>query len=152
LCPSSGDTNGTLGNEPLGYVTICRVTGDAAAPLAAVTIRLEELQAYLSRPGTVAPAPTAGCPRPRAESPASPPSTTTPGESRTVVVSTSPNTVVTASGAGVEESTKSNKKGKAKLTIKPKKKGIVEVRAAGGKVVKRIGVASPRRSGRNLTG
>ena len=156
LCPSGADPNGTVGNEPLGYVTICRVTGDADTPLAAITIRAAELGAYLTRAGTIVPAPTEGCPAPSTGSgdgddPAEP-STTTAGESTTIVVQTTPNTVVTASGAGVKESTKSNAKGKATLKVKPKKKGIVTVRASGNKVVKRVGVASSRRTAANLTG
>ncbi len=154
LCPSSGDPNGTLGNEPLAYVTICRVTGDVRNPLAPITIRLDQLQAYLTQPGTIVPAPTSGCPRAGTTPPdgGSPPSTTKPGGTETIVVQTTPNTVVTATGAGVKASTKSNKAGKAKLKIKAKKKGIITVRADGGRVVKRIGVAFPSRSGANLTG
>jgi hypothetical protein len=164
LCPSSGDPNGTLGNEPLGYVTICRVTGDADNPLAPVTIRLSELGVYLTRAGTVVPAPTGGCPASGTTSGGggtggggggeggSEPSTATTGQTTTVVVQTTPNTVVTAVGGGVKESAKSNKQGKATLKLKPKKKGIVTVRAAGNRVVKRIGVSPATRSGANLTG
>ena len=153
LCPSSGDPNGTLGNEPLAYVTICRVTGDVRNPLAPVTIRVSELVAYLGQPGTIVPAPTAGCPRPGSSgNPTEPPSTTPTETTRTVTVQTTPNTVVTARGAGVKESTRSNRTGKARLKIKPKKAGIVTVRAAAGRVVTRIGVANTVRSGRNLTG
>ncbi len=168
LCPSSGDPNGTLGNEPLGYVTICRVTGDADNPLAPVTIRLSDLGVYLTRAGTIVPAPTGGCPASGTTSGggsggaggggagggegASEPSTATTGQTTTVVVQTTPNTVVTATGAGVKASTKSNKQGKATLKLKPKKKGIVTVRGAGNRVVKRIGVSSVTRSGANLTG
>jgi len=158
LCPSSGDPNGTIGNEPLAYVTICRVTGNVDNPLAPITIRLNQLEAYLTQAGTVVPAPTSGCPR-QSTTPGGgggggggEPSTTPPGQTTTVVVQTTPNTVVTATGAGVKESTKSNKQGKAKVKIKPKRKGIVTVRADNGRVVKRIGVASVERSGANLTG
>ena len=156
LCPSSGDPNGTIGNEPLAYVTICRVTGDVDNRLAPVTIRQSELGAYLTRAGTVVPAPTSGCsqgggPEGVPDNPGEP-TTTAPGEPRAIVVQTTPNTVVTAQGAGTKASTKSNKQGKAKLTIKPKRKGIVTVRGAGNRVVKRIGVASTTRSGANLTG
>jgi len=160
LCPSSGDPNGTLGNEPLAYVTICRVTGDVDNPLAPVTIRLNQLNAYLTQAGTIVPAPTGGCPAPGTTSGggggggggAAEPSTTSPGQTTTVVVQTTPNTVVTATGAGVKTSTKSNKQGKATLKLKPKKKGIVTIRGAGNRPVKRIGVASSSRSGANLTG
>ena len=157
LCPSSGDPNGTIGNEPLAYVTICRVTGDVDNPLAPVTIRLDQLDVYLTQAGTVVPAATGGCSRSGASSgggtdnPAEP-TATSPGQTRTFVVQTTPNTVVTANGAGTKASTKSNKQGKAKLTIKHKRKGIITVRAAGNRVVKRIGVASASRSGANLTG
>ena len=144
-------------------MTVCRVTGDADNPLAAVTIRQSELGVYLTRAGTVVPAPTGGCPASGTTSGggsggagggegASEPSTATTGQTTTVVVQTTPNTVVTASGAGVKESTKSNKQGKATLKLKPKKKGIVTVRGAGNRVVKRIGVSSVTRSGANLTG
>jgi hypothetical protein len=143
-------------------VTICRVTGDADNPLTPITIRLSELGVYLTRAGTVVPAPTGGCPAPGGTSGdgsdgsggsgGGEPSGTTTGETTTVVVQTTPNTVVTATGAGVSESTRSNKQGKATLQVRPKKKGIVTVRAAGGRVVKRLGVAAPRRSGANLTG
>jgi hypothetical protein len=155
LCPSSGDPNGTLGNEPLGYVTICRVTGDVRSPLAAVTVRVDQLDAYLAQAGTIVPAPTSGCPQPTAPpggGGGGEPSTTTPGQTTTVVVQTTPNTVVTATGAGVKTSTKSNKKGKAKLKLKPERPGIVTVRASGNKPVKRIGVLAQTRSGANLTG
>lgn len=154
LCPSSSDPNGTLGNEPLGYVTICRVTGDVDNPLAAITIRLQELNVYLTRAGTVVPGPTGGCPRvntvPGGGS--GPPSTTAPGKTTTVGVQTTPNTVVTATGAGVKASAKSNKKGKAELKVKAKRAGMITVRGEGGRVVKRIGVVSTKRSGANLTG
>jgi hypothetical protein len=154
LCPNAGDPNGTIGNEPLAYVTICRVTGDADNPLAPITIRLNQLEAYLTQAGTVVPAPAAGCPTVRrgGDQPGGEPTATTPGRTTTVVVQTTPNTVVTATGAGVEESTKSNKKGKAKVKVKAKKPGIITVRGAGNKVLTRVGVASPTRSGANLTG
>lgn len=153
LCPSSGDPNGTLGNEPLAYVTICRVTGDVDNPLAPITIRLNQLEAYLTQAGTIVPAPTSGCPRPRTTpGGGGEPSTTPPGQTTTVVVQTTPNTVVTASGAGVKESTKSDKQGKAKVKIKPKRKGIVTIRGEGGRPLKRIGVVDISRSGANLTG
>lgn len=154
LCPSSGDPNGTLGNEPLAYVTICRVTGDVRNPLAPITIRVNELEAYLTQAGTIVPAPTGGCPRPDTTPGGGDggPTTTTPGQTTTVVVQTTPNTVVTASGAGVKTATKSNKQGKAKVKLKPKKAGIVTIRAAGNRPVKRIGVVSRTRSGANLTG
>lgn len=153
LCPSSGDPNGTLGNEPLAYVTICRVTGDVDNPLAPITIRLNQLEAYLTQAGTIVPAPTSGCPRPRTTpGGGGEPSTTPPGQTTTVVVQTTPNTVVTASGAGVKESTKSDKQGKAKVKIKPKRRGIVTIRGEGGRPLKRIGVVDISRSGANLTG
>jgi hypothetical protein len=152
LCPSSGDLNGTVGNQPLGYVTICRVTGDADNPLAPATVRLGELRAYLTRPGTVVPAETGGCSRATPGGRDAPPSTTTPGKSTTVVVNTTPNTVVTASGAGVQKSTKSDERGKAKLKVRAKWRGVITVRAAGGKAVKHIGVAGVMESGKNLTG
>ena len=154
LCPSSSDPNGTLGNEPLAYVTICRVTGDVNNPLAPITIRLNQVSAYLTQAGTIVPAPTSGCPRVD-NTPGGggdPPSTTPPGQTTTVVVQTTPNTVVTATGAGVKASAKSNKQGKAKLKVKPKRAGIVTVRGEGGRVVKRLGVVSTKRSGANLTG
>ena len=152
LCPSGDDSNGTIGSTPLGYVSVCRVTGDVKNPLAPVTVRLEELEAYLTRAGTVVPGPLSGC---RAVAPpdsGAPPSSMEPNEPEIIVVETTPNTIVTATGAGVNESAKSNKKGKAKLEVKAKKKGVVTVRAAGGRVVKRVGVAAPTRSGANLTG
>jgi len=154
LCPSSSDPNGTLGNEPVGYVTICRVTGDIGNPLAAITIRLRELSVYLTRAGTVVPGPTGGCPRTQTTpgGGSGPPSTTPPGQTTTVVVQTTPNTVVTATGAGVKASTKSNTKGKAKLKVKAKRAGIITVRGEGGRVVKRLGVVWTKRSGANLTG
>jgi len=134
-------------------VTICRVTGDVKNPLAPITIRLNELAVYLTRAGTVVPGPTGGCRRSTPpDDGGSPPAITQPNQPETIVVDTTPNTVVTATGAGVKASTKSNKAGKAKLKIKAKKKGIITVRADGGRVVKRIGVASPSRSGANLTG
>jgi hypothetical protein len=155
LCPSSGDPDGTIGNEPVAYVTICRVTGDVDNRLAPITIRQDSLAAYLTRPGTVVPAPRSGCPKASAASGGGEheaPTATTPGRTSTVVVQTTPNTVVTASGAGVDEATRSNKKGKAKVKVKPTRKGIVTIRGEGGRVVKRIGVAGAHRSGANLTG
>jgi hypothetical protein len=151
LCASSDDSNGTIGNEPLGYVTICRVTGDAKSPLAPVTVQRENLGYYLTRAGTVVQPPTSGC---RASTPPddeAPPSSIEPGQPETIIVNTTPNTVVTATGAGIKQSTTSNKQGKAKLEVKAKK-GVITVRAAGGNVVKRIGVASATGSGANLTG
>lgn len=152
LCPTSGDPNGTLGDEPIGYVTICRVTGDVRNPLVPVTIRERDLELYLARPGTIVPAPTAGCPRPATSTPSSPPSTTPTDTTGTVTVQTTPNTVVTARGAGVNASTRSSRKGTAKLKLTPKKAGIVTVRGASGRVVRRIGVTNAAQSGRNLTG
>jgi hypothetical protein len=156
LCPSAGDPNGTLGPEPLAYVTICRVTGNVANPLAPVTIRRDELELYLARPGTIVPAPTAGCPRSQApghnDPPGEPPSTTQPGETTMTSVHTTPNTVVTAKGAGTKASARSDRKGNARLRFTPKKRGIVTVRAAGAHVVQRVGVAGQVSSGRNLTG
>lgn len=153
LCPSGRDPNGTIGNEPLGYVTICRVTGDATSPLVALTLRANEVAAYLGRPGTVLAPSNAGCPRvaPGGGDP-TPPSTTSTGESKTVTVRTTPNTVVTARGAGVNQSTRSDSKGRAKVRVKPSRAGIVTIRATSGRVAKRIGVAAARQSGRNLTG
>ena len=153
LCPSAGDPNGTIGNEPLGYVTICRVTGDATSPLIALTLRANEVAAYLGRPGTVLAPSNAGCPRmaPGGGDP-TPPSTTSTGESSTVTVRTTPNTVVTARGAGVNQSTRSDSKGRAKVRVKPSRPGIVTIRATSGRVAKRIGVAAARQSGGNLTG
>jgi hypothetical protein len=151
LCPSSDDANGTVGNAPLGYVTVCRVTADSDNPLAPVTVRLDQLRAYLTRPGTVVPAEAGGCSRATPGGSNAPPSTTTQGTT-TVVVNTTPDTVVTASGAGVQKSTKSDKNGKATLKVTPKRRGVVAVRAAGGKTVKRIGVAGVMQSGKNLTG
>lgn len=154
LCPSSGDPNGTLGNEPLGYVTICRVSAAADGGLAAVTVLARDVQAYLTQPGTVVPGPTSGCPQVRQNDPGddAPPTTMPPGESRDIVVRTTPNTVVTATGAGVKSSTKSDKKGKAKVTVRPKRAGVITVRAAGGRAVKRVGVAAPTKSAAGLTG
>lgn len=151
LCPGAGDPNGTVGAEPVGFVTICRVTATGEG-LVAVTIRRDDLSAYLARPGTVVPAPTAGCPQVSSEPRQDPPDTMPPGESRTIVVQTTPNTVVTATGAGVNERTRSDEKGEAKLTVKPKRTGVVTVRAAGGKAVKRVGVAGVTKSAANLTG
>lgn len=169
LCPGSGDANGTINEDPLGYVTICRVTGNADTPLAPITIRVSELALYLTRAGTIVPAPASGCPLSGGGGPGSgggtgdtgdtgdstetsEPSTGTTGETQTIVVQTTPNTVVTAQGAGVNQATKSDKKGKAKLTVTPKKKGIITVRADKGRVVKRIGVTSTRQSAASLTG
>lgn len=153
LCPSGGDTNGTIGNEPLGYVTICRVTGAATSPLVAVTLRASEAAAYLARPGTVVEPTNAGCPRVTpGGGDSTPPSTTSTGEPRTVTVTTTPNTVVTARGAGVNESTRSNSKGRARVRVQPSRTGIVTIRATAGRVAKRIGVAGARQSGSNLTG
>ena len=153
LCPNVGDPNGTVGNEPIGYVTICRVTAAADSGLAAATILARDVRAYLARPGTIIPAPTSGCPQARREGPeTTPPSTMPPGERRDIVVETTPNTVVTATGAGVNAKTKSDKKGKAKVTVKPKRAGVITVRAAGGRAVKRVGVAAPSKSAAGLTG
>ena len=152
LCPSGDDSNGTIGNEPIGYVTICRVTGDVRNPLVPITVRQDELEVWLTRAGTVLLGPTAGCKAATPPDDAAPPSSIEPGQPETIIVDTTPNTVVTATGAGVDESTTSNKKGKAKLKVKAKKKGVITVRAAGNKVAKRIGVASATQSGANLTG
>ena len=154
LCPGGEDPNGTVGREPVGFVTICRVMASAKpADLAPITVRRDELHVYLARPGTIVPAPLTGCPQVRSQPDDQvPPGTTTPGEERTIVVETTPNTVVTATGAGVNAKTKSDKKGKANLTVKPKRPGVVTVRAAGGKPVKRLGVAATTKSAAGLTG
>jgi hypothetical protein len=152
LCPSASDQNGTVGNEPIGYLTICRVTGVASSPLAAVTVRADQLEAYLARAGTVLDPSSSGCQSPTGDPGTDPPGTTPVGEETTIVVHTTPNTVVTARGAGVDESTKSDKKGRAILKVKAKKPGLVVVRGTAGRVTRTIGAASPRRSGGNLTG
>ena len=157
LCPSASDQNGTIGNEPLGYVTICRVTGVASSPLAAATVRADQLEAYLARAGTVLDPASSGCQSPTGDpdtdSPGTdPPGTTPVGKESTIVVHTTPNTVVTARGAGVDESTTSDKKGRATLKVKPKKAGLIVVRGTAGRVTRTFGAASPRRSGGNLTG
>jgi hypothetical protein len=131
------------------------VTGDVDTPLAPITIRLNQLEAYLTQAGTVVPAPTGGCPTARTTpggGGGGEPSTTPRGQTTTMVVQTTPNTVVTVTGAGVNKAAKSNKKGTAKLKLKPKKAGIIAVRGAGNRVVKRVGVLSGSRSGANLTG
>ena len=158
--PSSGSAGpratrtARIGDEPLGYVTICRVTGLAGTPLAAVTIRLDELEAYLARAGTVLSPGAAGCPRvtSQQDDPNHPPTEAPVGKPTTVVVHTTPNTVVTAKGAGVNQSTTSDKKGKAKLTVKPKRPGLVTVRSTAGRAAMTLGATSPKRSGGNLTG
>lgn len=152
LCPSPDDPEGTLGNEPLGYVTICRVTGAAGSPLGAVTIRAKERAAYLSRAGTVLTPAASGCRTPAGNGGGAPPSTTSPGTSTDVVVYTTPNTVVTARGAGVNESTRSDAQGRAKMRLTPTRPGLVTVRAAQGRVARALGVSTHRRSGGNLTG
>ena len=160
-CPRPGDPNGTPGSLPSGFVTICRVTGNATSPYATVTVALRQLAVYLTQAGTIAPAPSAGCPTAASSSgnpgdtgggPGATPSTTTAGTGSTVVVQTTPNTVVTAKGAGVKAATKSNRKGRAVIKIKPKHAGIVTVKAGGGKIVRRIGVLSKHTRGIALTG
>jgi hypothetical protein len=152
LCPGGGDPNGTAGTEPIGFVTICRVVANGEG-LVPITIRRDELHVYLAQPGTIVPAPLSGCPAVRqGPGPEDRPTTITPGETRTITVETTPNTVVTATGAGVKETTKSNKKGKAKVKVTPKRTGVITVRAAGGKAVKRVGVAAKKQSAAGLTG
>jgi hypothetical protein len=152
LCPSPQDPNGTIGNEPLGYVTLCRVTGAAKAPLAAVTVRADQRAAYLTRAGTVLTPAATGC-TPRGDDPGTEPPSTIPTDKPTeIVVYTTPNTVVTARGAGVDQAARSDERGRARLKLKPTKPGLVTVRAAKGKVTRTLGVAAHRRSGGNLTG
>lgn len=151
LCPSSADPNGTIGDPPLGYVTVCRVTGDAGTPLAPVTVRRDGLRAYLTRAGTVLDPSSSGCAS-SSRRPAEPPATVPVGQSSTVVVNTTPNTVVTATGAGVKQTTKSKKSGRATLRVRPKRQGKISIRGANGRVVKTLGAASTRRSGGALTG
>jgi hypothetical protein len=152
VCPSSSDSTGTLGEAPLGYVTICRVTGAAGSPLAAATVRVDELRAYLARAGTVLDPDASGCEQPPRQPESEPPSEAPVGKTTTVLVHTTPNTIVTATGAGVNESARSDKQGRAKIKVKPKRQGIVTVRGSGGRVARTLGAASPRRSGGNLTG
>ncbi len=156
-CPSAGDPNGNPGALPTGFVTICKVTGNASTPYTALTVAADRVGAYLNQAGTIAPAPAGGCPTSvpvgaGSETPGSTPSTVTSGSSTTVAVNTTPNTVVTATGAGVNAKTKSDTKGRAVVKIKPKRRGIVTIRGAGGKVIKRVGVAGARTSGKSLTG
>ena len=174
-CPSAADPNGTPGPAPLGYVTICHVTGNAATPYATLTLTVDQLAAYLRSAGDIIPAPAAGCPTalpgggggggggagggggggggggPDGAA-AGTPSTATVGRTATIVVETTPNTVVTATGAGVRSATKSDERGRAVVKVKPKRPGIITVRGAGGRVMKRIGVAGARRSSGHLTG
>lgn len=153
-CPSAGDANGNPGALPTGFVTICKVTGNAASPYATQTIAVNQLSAYLSQPGTILSAPAGGCPTsvPPSSGNGGTPTTTTPGSSSTVVVNTTPNTVVTAQGAGVNESARSDATGRAVLRVRPTRRGIITVRGAGGRVVKRLGVAGVQQSGAALTG
>lgn len=152
MCPNSSDPGGTLGPAPLGYVTICRVTGDANSPYAAVTIRADQLAAYVTQAGTIVPPPTAGCPALEPDPNTGEPSTTPTGRSDTVRVETTPNTVVTARGAGVNETTKSDERGVAVITVKPKRPGIITIRGAGGRVIKRVGAVAGRQTAQQLTG
>ncbi|MBA3244154.1 MAG: hypothetical protein H0T61_03135 [Actinobacteria bacterium] len=178
-CPTTGDPNGNPGLVPAGFLTICRVTGSAATPYAALTVAASRIGVFLNQAGTILPAPAGGCPTSVDSDTSSgngggggsdsgsgsgsgsgssetgslsAPSSTTVGTAATVVVKTTPNTVVTARGAGVKGAAKSNKKGRAVIRIKPTKRGLIQVRAAGGKIVKRIGVTSVTTSAKHLTG
>ena len=187
-CPTTGDPNGNPGLVPAGFLTICRVTGSAATPYAALTVAASRIGVFLNQAGTILPAPAGGCPTSVNSNTSSgnggsgnggnggggsgggsgsgsgggsgsseagslsTPSSTTVGTAATVVVKTTPNTVVTARGAGVKGAAKSNKKGRAVIRIKPTKRGLIQVRAAGGKIVKRIGVTSVTTSAKYLTG
>jgi hypothetical protein len=153
-CPSAGDPNGNPGPVPTGYATICRLTGNASSPYATLTVPATGLKAYLDRAGTILVAPSGGCPTalPAGSDNSVPPSSTSAGSTSTVPVDTTPNTVVTATGAGVHSSGKSDANGHAKITIKPKRRGIVTIRGAGGRVIKKIGVSARRQSGASLTG
>jgi hypothetical protein len=163
-CPTAGDLNGNPGPVPSGFATICRITGDATTPYATLTVAASQLGTYLNQAGNVLSAPGGGCPTalpadggtvaggsgPGSE-PGDSPGTSNPGSSSTIVVQTTPNTVVTATGAGTNSTSKSDAAGKATLSVKPRHKGIVSIRGAGGKVIKRIGVLG-KQSGAQLTG
>jgi hypothetical protein len=155
-CPSAGDPNGNPGPVPTGYATICRLTGNASSPYATVTIPESQLSAYLNQPGVIAVTPTGGCPTAvpptGGTTPTGPgPGQIPPDQSQTVTVQTTPNTVVTATGAGTHSRTVSDKKGHAKVKVKPKRPGIVTIKGAGGKVIKRFGVEGAQ-TGKQLTG
>ena len=163
-CPTAGDVNGNPGPVPSGFVTICRLTGNATTPYATLTLAISQLGAYLNQAGNILAAPNGGCPTAvpggggtvtggsgPGSQPGNSPGSSSPGSSSTIIVQTTPNTVVAATGAGTNSTTKSNAQGQAKVTVKPKKKGIITVRGAGGKVIKRIGVTG-RQSGAQLTG
>lgn len=155
-CPSAGDANGNPGPVPTGYATICRVTGNASSPYATQTVPDSQLSAYLSQPGVITVTPAGGCPTSAPASGGTTPSGPGPGsgsvgQPQTITAQTTPNTVVTASGAGTKSKTVSNARGQAKLKVTPKHKGVITVKGAGGKVIKRFGVAGAQ-SGNKLTG
>jgi hypothetical protein len=163
-CPTAGDPNGNPGVVPSGFVTICKLTGNAATPYSTLTILISQLGVYLNQAGNIVALPTGGCPSEPSGSggtvtggsgPGSSggngPAGSSPGTPSTIVVHTTPNTVVTASGAGVNTKTKSDASGRSTVKVKPTKRGIVTIRGASGKVIKRIGV-SGRQSGAQLTG
>lgn len=163
-CPTAGDVNGNPGLVPSGYATLCRLTGNATTPYATLTVAVSQLAAYLNQAGNILAAPNGGCPTALpggggtvtggsgpGSQPGNSPGSSSPGSSSTIVVQTTPNTVVTATGAGTKSATRSDAEGKARITVKPKKKGIVTIRGAGGKIIKRIGVAGAQ-SGAQLTG
>jgi hypothetical protein len=163
-CPTAGDLNGNPGPVPSGFATICRLTGNATTPYTTLTVAVSQLGAYLNQAGNILAAPNGGCPTAVPGSggtvtggsgpgsqPGNSPGSSSPGSSSTIDVQTTPNTVVTSSGAGTNGHTKSNAQGKARVRVKPKKKGIITIRGAGGKIIKRIGVTG-RQSGAQLTG
>ena len=140
LCPSSGIRTGRSGTSrsATSRSVASRVTCE---PARAVTIRVDRGQAYLAQPGTIVARTTSGCPRRRTSGSATEPPATTPTATSTVTVQTTPNTVVTARGAGVTSRPRATgRAGRGK--VKPKKAGIVTIRATAGRVVKRIGVGA----------
>ncbi|HEV2590292.1 MAG TPA: hypothetical protein VGU02_00235 [Gaiellaceae bacterium] len=163
-CPTAGDVNGNPGPVPSGFATICRLTGNAKTPYATLTVAVSQLGAYLNQAGNILAAPNGGCPTALpggggtvtggsgpGSQPGNSPGSSSPGSPSTIDVQTAPHTVVTSSGAGTKGRTTSDAHGKAKVKVKPRKKGIITLRGAGGKIIKRIGVTGAQ-SGSQLTG
>ena len=69
-----------------------------------------------------------------------------------MTVTTTPNTVVTARGAGVNESIRSDRRGRAKVRVKPKPTRDRDDPRNGGPSREADRVVAARQSGANLTG
>ena len=163
------------GESPNGSVTVCRVCGSANAPLLTeVAVAADQVAAYLNQnPGAF----VGSCPSgpggngSESSGSAGPVSAVVtvcrvtgtadaPGLAQlelavadlAAFVNRNPGSFIGTCPGNGGKVTRSDRHGRAKIEVRPKRPGKVLIRGTAGRVVKTIGATSPRRSGGDLTG